>query len=93
MGLTSINYKIDIFNQKLVGKSNIVQTEYQGAMINMVHPSYCIAAKAKYAFDPRVKASYKHLADLKEIMEEDNLTQYYKTARELSKRPEVSIEL
>ena len=93
MGLTSINYKIDIFNQKLVGKSNIMQVNYQGAVLNMVHPSYCIAAKAKYAFDPRIKASYKHLADLKEIMEEDNLTQYYKTARELSKKPEVSIEL
>jgi len=87
------NYKVDIFNQKLVGKNNIVQVEYQGVVINMVHPSYCIAAKAKYAFDPRIKASYKHLADLKQIMEDENLTQYYKTTKELSKRPEVSIQL
>ena len=89
----SVDYKIDIFNQKLVGKSNIMQVNYQGAVLNMVHPSYCIAAKAKYAFDPRVKASYKHIADLKQIMEEDNLKQYYKTVNELSKKPDVSIEL
>jgi hypothetical protein len=88
-----VDYKIDIFNQKLVGKSNIMQVNYQGAVLNMVHPSYCIAAKAKYAFDPRVKASYKHIADLKQIIEDDNLKQYYKTVNELSKRPEVSIEL
>ncbi len=88
-----VDYKIDIFNQKLVGKSNIMQVNYQGAVLNMVHPSYCIAAKAKYAFDPRVKASYKHIADLKQIMEDDNLKQYYKTVNELSKKPEVSIEL
>lgn len=89
----SVDYKIDIFNQKLVGKSNIMQVNYQGAVLNMVHPSYCIAAKAKYAFDPRVKASYKHIADLKQIMEDDNLKQYYKTVNELSKKPDVSIEL
>jgi hypothetical protein len=88
-----VDYKIDIFNQKLVGKSNIMQVNYQGAVLNMVHPSYCIAAKAKYAFDPRVKASYKHIADLKQIIEDDNLKQYYKTVNELSKRPDVSIEL
>jgi hypothetical protein len=88
-----VDYKIDIFNQKLVGKSNIMQVNYQGAVLNMVHPSYCIAAKAKYAFDPRIKASYKHIADLKQIMEEDNLKQYYKTVNELSKKPDVSIEL
>jgi len=88
-----VDYKIDIFNQKLVGKSNIMQVNYQGEVLNMVHPSYCIAAKAKYAFDPRVKASYKHIADLKQIMEDENLTQYYKTVNELSKKPEVSIEL
>jgi hypothetical protein len=89
----SVDYKIDIFNQKIVGKSNIMTVEYQGAVLNMVHPSYCIAAKAKYAFDPRIKASYKHIADLKQIMEEDNLKQYYKTVNELSKKPDVSIEL
>jgi hypothetical protein len=89
----SVDYKIDIFNQKLVGKSNIMQVNYQGAVLNMVHPSYCIAAKAKYAFDPRIKASYKHIADLKQIMEDDNLKQYYKTVNELSKKPDVSIEL
>ena len=89
----SVDYKIDIFNQKLVGKSNIMQVKYQDTMLNMVHPSYCIAAKAKYAFDPRIKASYKHIADLKQIMEEDNLKQYYKTVNELSKKPDVSIEL
>ena len=89
----SVDYKIDIFNQKIVGKSNIMTVEYQGASLNMVHPSYCIAAKAKYAFDPRIKASYKHIADLKQIMEEDNLKQYYKTVNELSKKPDVSIEL
>jgi hypothetical protein len=88
-----VDYKIDIFNQKLVGKSNIMQVNYQGAVLNMVHPSYCIAAKAKYAFDPRIKASYKHIADLKQIMEDDNLKQYYKTVNELSKKPDVSIEL
>jgi len=88
-----VDYKIDIFNQKLVGKSNIMQVNYQGAVLNMVHPSYSIAAKAKYAFDPRIKASYKHIADLKQIMEEDNLKQYYKTVNELSKKPDVSIEL
>jgi hypothetical protein len=88
-----VDYKIDIFNQKLVGKSNIMQVNYQGAVLNMVHPSYCIAAKAKYAFDPRVKASYKHIADLKQIIEDDNLKQYYKTVNELSKKPDVSIEL
>jgi len=89
----SVDYKIDIFNQKIVGKSNIMTVEYQGASLNMVHPSYSIAAKAKYAFDPRIKASYKHIADLKQIMEEDNLKQYYKTVNELSKKPDVSIEL
>ena len=89
----SVDYKIDIFNQKIVGKSNIMQVKYQDTMLNMVHPSYCIAAKAKYAFDPRIKASYKHIADLKQIMEEDNLKQYYKTVNELSKKPDVSIEL
>lgn len=84
-GLDRTDYKIDIFNQKLIGKSNILQVEYQGAVLNLVHPSYSIAAKAKYAFDPRVRASYKHIADLKQIMEEDNLIQYYKTVKELSK--------
>ena len=88
-----VDYKIDIFNQKIVGKRNIMTVEYQGASLNMVHPSYSIAAKAKYAFDPRIKASYKHIADLKQIMEEDNLKQYYKTVNELSKKPDVSIEL
>ena len=88
-----VDYKIDIFNQKLVGKRNIMTVEYQGAVLNMVHPSYSIAAKAKYAFDPRIKASYKHITDLKQIMEEDNLKQYYKTVNELSKKPDVSIEL
>lgn len=88
-----VDYKIDIFNQKLIGKRNILPVNYQGVMLNLVHPSYSIAAKAKYAFDPRVKASYKHIADLKQIMEEDNLTQYYKTVNELSKKPDMIIEL
>lgn len=88
-----VDYKIDIFNQKLIGKRNILPVNYQGVMLNLVHPSYSIAAKAKYAFDPRVKASYKHIADLKQIMEEDNLTQYYKTVNELSKKPDMVIEL
>jgi hypothetical protein len=73
-----IVYKIDIFNNRCIEPNNILCLPYgEGTCLEVVHPSYIISAKAKYAFDHRVKASYKHMEDLKQIMEESNLKQYF----------------
>ena len=73
----TLHYKIDIFNNKCITKNNIMRIEYNDILLNVVHPSYIIAAKSKYAFDPKVGASHKHMEDLKSIMAEDNLKKYF----------------
>jgi hypothetical protein len=94
IGIETTDFKIDIFNHKTVTKKNIVYVEYEGVHLKIAHPSYIIAAKAKYAFDPRISASYKHMTDLKEIMSEPRLTNYFRTTKSLlDTLPKVEIDL
>jgi hypothetical protein len=89
--LTLTEFKIDIFNQKRITKENTMVIDYEGLKLKIAHPSYIIAAKAKYAFDPRVGASYKHMGDLKELMTEPRLTEYFKTTRKLNQISDTEI--
>lgn len=86
-----LDFKIDIFNQKQITKSNIMCVEYEGLELKIAHPSYIIAAKAKYAFDPRISASYKHMGDLKMLMAEPMLTDYFKITRSLNQSTKTEI--
>lgn len=89
--LPLLDFKIDIFNQKRITKTNIMKIEYEGLALKIAHPSYIIAAKAKYAFDPRISASYKHMGDLRELMAEPRLTEYFKVTRQLNHTPNTEI--
>lgn len=86
-----LDFKIDIFNQKRITKTNVMKIEYEGLALKIAHPSYIIAAKAKYAFDPRISASYKHMGDLRELMAEPRLTEYFKVTRQLNHTPNTEI--
>lgn len=85
--LEVLDFKIDIFNHKTVTPKNIMHIEYEGMNLKIAHPSYIISAKAKYAFDPRIGASYKHMGDLREIMAEPKLTEYFKITKSLNYAP------
>lgn len=82
------DFKVDIFNHKRITNKNIMVIEYEGMDIKIAHPSYVLAAKAKYAFDPRVSASYKHMTDLKELITEPKLTNYFKISKQLTSKIE-----
>jgi hypothetical protein len=59
-------YKMDIFNFDYISFKDIIDIDYKGYIIPVVHPGITIAYKTKYAFRNQ---NYKHYEDLKYIIE------------------------
>ena len=64
-------YKIDIFNCDYMLSKDIIEIEYKGYIIPVVHPGITISYKAKYAFR---NYHTKHYNDFKHLIE--NFQQY-----------------
>jgi hypothetical protein len=84
-------YKIDIFNYDYLEFKNVLILPYSDSInIKVQHPSITWSHKSKLAFDPRVNASYKHLEDLKHLINEcyehegvKNISHYYTQLKQL----------
>ena len=59
-------FKVDIFNIDL-DLNEVFYMDYKGYTLKCIHPSHILSYKSKYAFDPRVRAQFKHFNDLQKI--------------------------
>jgi hypothetical protein len=64
-------YKMDIFNYDYILPKDIIEIEYKGYIIPVIHPGITISYKAKYAFRNH---QTKHYDDFKHLIE--NFQQY-----------------
>jgi hypothetical protein len=85
--------KIDIFNLEYYKEKDIYWVNYgtfDGTYkLRILHPSIAIGAKAKYAYDPRNNASFKHFSDLKEI----DSTKYFQTVKPMKSEAAIQYDL
>lgn len=75
--------KIDIFNTEYYPQKDIYLfnygTENGSFKLRFLHPSIAIGAKSRFAFDPRMADTFKHMTDLKFMM--DHLNEYFSIVR------------
>jgi hypothetical protein len=77
--------KIDFFNKEYFTSRDISIIPYNDVTtIQVLHPSISISYKAKYAFDPRVGESFKHMNDLKDII--INGHEYFRITKDIQIR-------
>lgn len=82
------DYKIDIFNDFFIKEEDVRLFEYKGQKIPISLPHISLMKKAKYAFDYRSSRSSqeKHLNDLKRIIDDKNMANYFETINKLESR-------
>lgn len=90
------NVKIDIFNKEHYPKKDIFFFNYttpEGNFdLKFLHPSVALSAKTRYAFDPRIKDSFKHMQDIKNIINEQKLIRYFDCIKHLKNQLQLEHE-
>ncbi len=77
--------KIDIFNRLYYPEKDIFNFQYDDFNIRILHPSIAIGEKAKYATDPRVSSTFKHMQDIKDLINnEDRLRIYFESIKQMA---------
>lgn len=79
----SRSFKLDIFNDEMIRKKDVIQIYYDEFPIKLVHPSITLSYRMRYALDTRSTTTFKYWEKMKALM--DNAKAYYQHIRIISK--------
>jgi len=79
----SRQFKLDIFNDEMIRKKDIIIIHYDDFPIKLVHPSITLSYRMRYALDTRSSTTFKYYEKIKALM--DNAKSYYNNIRAISK--------
>ena len=79
----SRHFKLDIFNDEMIRKRDIIIIHYDDFPIKLVHPSITLSYRMRYALDTRSSTTFKYYEKIKALM--DNAKSYYNNIRAISK--------
>jgi hypothetical protein len=79
----SRHFKIDIFNDEMIRKKDIITIYYDDFPVKLVHPSITFSYRMRYALDTRSSTTFKYYEKIKALM--DNGKSYYNNIRAISK--------
>lgn len=75
----SMFFKLDIFNDEIIRKKDIITVYYDDFPIRLVHPSITLSYRMRYALDVRGTTAFKYWEKMKGLM--DNAKSYYNNLR------------
>jgi len=75
--------KIDIFNDEILRKKDIIEIWYDDFPIHLIHPSITYSYRMRYALDQRGSTTFKYWECMNEFMK--NAKQYYLKIRAIYK--------
>jgi hypothetical protein len=76
-----VRLKIDIFNDEILRKRDIIEVYLGDFPLRLVHPSITYSYRMRYALDVRGNTAFKYWERMKSFM--DNAKEYYTTLRTL----------
>ena len=79
----SVEIKIDIFNDEMLRKKDIIEIWYDDFLIRLIHPSVTYSYRMRYALDQRGYTTYKYWERMSEFMRDAK--QYYLKIRAIYK--------
>jgi hypothetical protein len=79
----SRHFKLDVFNDEMIRKRDIIIVYYDDFPIKLVHPSITLSYRMRYALDTRSSTTFKYYEKIKALM--DNAKSYYNNIRAISK--------
>ena len=79
----SRHFKLDIFNDEMIRKRDIIVVYYDDFPIKLVHPSITLSYRMRYALDTRSSTTFKYWEKMKVFM--DNAKAYYQHVKLISK--------
>jgi hypothetical protein len=79
----SRHFKLDIFNDEMIRKRDIIIIHYGDFPIKLVHPSITLSYRMRYALDTRSSTTYKYWEKMKAFM--DNAKSYYNHIKSIQK--------
>ena len=77
------HFKLDIFNDEMIRKKDIIEVYYDDFPIKLVHPSITLSYRMRYALDTRSSTTFKYWEKMKAFM--DNAKAYYQHIKLISK--------
>jgi len=77
------HFKVDIFNDEMIRKKDIIEVYYDDFPIKLVHPSITLSYRMRYALDTRSSTTFKYWEKMKAFM--DNAKSYYQHIKLISK--------
>jgi len=75
--------KIDVFNNEILKKKDIIEIWYDDFPIHLIHPSITYSYRMRYALDQRGSTTYKYWVCMSEFMK--NAKEYYLRIRAIYK--------
>jgi hypothetical protein len=78
-----IDFKMDIFNDEIIRKKDIITVHYDEFPVRLVHPSITLSYRMRYALDVRSSTTFKYWEKMKAFM--DNAKSYYNQIRAIGK--------
>jgi hypothetical protein len=75
----AIFFKLDIFNDEIIRKRDIITVYYDEFPVRLVHPSITLSYRMRYALDVRGTTAFKYWEKMKSLM--DNAKSYYNNLR------------
>lgn len=76
-------FKMDIFNDEILRKRDIITVYYDEFPIRLVHPSVTLSYRMRYALDIRSSTTFKYWEKMKAFM--DNAKSYYNQIRSIAR--------
>lgn len=77
------HFKLDIFNDEIIRKRDIININYDEFPIKLVHPSITLSYRMRYALDIRSATAFKYWNKMKTFI--DDAKPYYNQLRLISK--------
>lgn len=75
----SMFFKLDIFNDEIIRKRDMLTIYYDDFPVRLVHPSITLSYRMRYALDVRGTTAFKYWEKMKALM--DNAKPYYNNLR------------
>jgi hypothetical protein len=76
-------FKMDIFNDEMLRKKDIITVYYDEFPVRLIHPSITLSYRMRYALDVRSSTTFKYWEKMKVFM--DNAKSYYNQIRAIGK--------
>lgn len=76
-------FKMDIFNDEMLRKKDIITIYYEDFPIKLIHPSITYSYRMRYALDIRSTTTFKYWEKMKAFM--DNAKSYYNQIRSIAR--------